>query len=122
LRFDAQLSALPVIPTPGDFNLDGHVDSADIASMLSAMTDLHQFQLDNGLTAAQTVTIANVNGDSGGIVDNADIQSLLVKLRNGGGSSNAVPEPPSLLLMLGALVGLGFTVRLPDRANAHKRP
>jgi hypothetical protein len=116
LRFDAQISALPVAPTAGDFNLDGHVDSADIAAMLSAMADLNQYQADNGLSAAQVATIADLNHN--GFIDNADIQSLISKLLAGNGSQSSVPEPSCFLLAFSALLALPLSqTRRPRQAS-----
>jgi hypothetical protein len=54
-----------------------------------------------------------MNGD--GIFNNADLQYLLNKLKNGGGSSEAVPEPAALeLLLVGFLMCM--LLRRSDRA------
>jgi hypothetical protein len=102
LRFDAQISALPVTPAPGDFNLDGHLDTSDIASMLTAMTNLSAFQSNSGLTPTQASTIADENHD--GTVNNADIQAFLNVLRSGGGTTTPVPEPSAIVLALSAFI------------------
>jgi hypothetical protein len=117
LRFDAQITAVPITPTLGDFNLDGQVDSAEIASMLSAMTNLNEFQTDNGLSNTDLMTIADVNRD--GKINNADVQALINKLLSGGGSAAPVPEPQSFVLALMAIAGLTFANR---RGTAHRMP
>jgi hypothetical protein len=86
---------------PGDFNRDGHVNAADIVAMEQALSNLPAYESAQGLNDSQLLGIADINGD--GIVNNADIQSLVNLLKSGGGSAAAVPEPPSLVLMLLAI-------------------
>ncbi|HTQ40990.1 MAG TPA: endonuclease [Pirellulales bacterium] len=81
----------------GDFNLDHHVDAADIAPMLAALADLNYYETNNRLTPADLLDIGDVNGD--GAVSYADMQALLSQLNAGHGSSLGVPEPSSLLLL-----------------------
>jgi hypothetical protein len=90
----------------GDFNLDGHVDAADIIAAEKALTNLTGYESQYGLTAATLNLVADVNGD--GYFTNADLQNLLVILKNGGGSADPVPEPSTFALLSGALL-LGFT-------------
>ena len=80
----------------GDFNQDNHVNSADIPVMPTALTDLNSYQTAKGLTAANLLTVADV--DKSGTVTNADAQALLTLLKSGGGSLSAVPEPAAALL------------------------
>ena len=87
---------------PGDFNQDSHVNAADIPVMLTALTDLKAYQTAKGLTAANLLTVADVN--KSGAVTNADAQALLTLLKNGGGSLNAVPEPATALLGCAGIV------------------
>jgi hypothetical protein len=89
----------------GDFNLDGHVNAADILPMEQALTNLINYKATYapGITGPQLAQIENVNGD--GTFNNADLQNLLNTLKSGGGSADPVPEPtPLVLLFLGALV------------------
>jgi hypothetical protein len=86
----------------GDFNLDGQRSTADISEMLSALTNLNAFQTSNGLQNADVSAIADVNQD--GQITLADLQALLLLLKNGGQSTNAVPEPSGLMLMGSAVI------------------
>jgi phosphatidylinositol-3-phosphatase len=87
---------------PGDFNRDGHVDAADIAAAMAALTDVPDYQAANGLTDPNLFrTIADVNKD--GSFNVADLQDLLILLQSGGGSADAVPEPATAVLALLAM-------------------
>jgi len=82
----------------GDFNRDGHVNAADIAPMEQALANPAGYEAaHNNLTASQLLLIEDVNGDQK--FTNADLQKLLVDLRNGGGSADPAPEPASFLLL-----------------------
>jgi T5SS/PEP-CTERM-associated repeat protein len=90
----------------GDVNQDDHVDVADVAAMEAALSDLSRYQTTHGsMNGAQLVSIGDLDGDNR--VTNADLQSLIDLLANGGGigapSSIAVPEPCALVL---AMIGL----------------
>jgi hypothetical protein len=81
--------------------------------MLTALTDLRGYESANSLNDAQLAAIGDLDGD--GKVTNADIQSLIVRLANGGGSGSlvAVPEPATLVLFLcGPIAGLSLARRL----------
>jgi hypothetical protein len=96
----------------GDFNLDGHVDAADIIAAEKALTNLTGYESQYGVTPANLNLVADVNGD--GYFTNADLQALLVILKNGGGSADPVPEPASWVLAFLALAmvsGTRFCVR-----------
>jgi hypothetical protein len=81
----------------GDFNRDGHVNAADIPSMMQALTDLNAYKTNYFLSTANLTAIGDFDTD--GRFTNADMQGLLSLLASGGGSATAVPEPSSLLLM-----------------------
>ncbi|HEY2827669.1 MAG TPA: dockerin type I domain-containing protein [Pirellulales bacterium] len=82
---------------PGDFNRDGHVNSADISAMEGALADLKSFKNANPeLSNSQLNYLEDVNGD--GTVNNADLQRLLTVLKTGGGTSTPVPEPGTIVL------------------------
>jgi hypothetical protein len=98
------IGVLSITGLPGDVNLDGHVDAADIQPMLKALSDLNKFQTDNALSDYGVRSIADVNGD--GQVTNADLQSLLIKLESGGGNTTPVSEPVGLALAAMGLVGI----------------
>ena len=85
---------------PGDFNHDGKVTSANAQAMLSALADLKTYQAANQLTNDELLALADLNGD--GHTTNADIQGLLALLSgtgSGSGSTTALPEPTSILLL-----------------------
>jgi endonuclease I len=96
--------------TAGDFNFDQHVDSSDIASLLSALTDLSDYESQNNLTPQDMLDLGDLNSD--GAFNNADLQAFLNLLLSGHGSTASVPEPASLgLLVLGSLCMLGVRAR-----------
>ena len=82
---------------PGDFNRDGHLNAADIVIMLQALADSNSFKTSNDLTAAAFTKLADLNGD--GQVTNADMQYILNDLLAGNGSTAAVSEPASFVLL-----------------------
>jgi hypothetical protein len=89
--------------SPGDFNLDHHVDDADFVHMMAALTDISAFQsAHSDLSSSDLLSIEDVNGD--GKFTNADLQALIDLLQAGQGSTS-VPEPEAgLLLAIGGLV------------------
>ena len=98
----------------GDFNRDGHVNAADIPAMLAALTDLNSYKATNSLSDANLLSIGDI--DSSGAVTNADVQALLDLLKSGGGSVDAVPEPPSIALM--ALAAVVFAESVGARRSS----
>jgi autotransporter-associated beta strand protein len=94
------LSVVDLNHVPGDFDRDHTVSSADINSMLVALTDLNTYKTTNGLSDADLLAIGDLNGD--GSFNNADIQGLLDLVANpiGIGSISAVPEPASFWLLI----------------------
>jgi len=88
----------------GDFNRDGHVDAADILPMMAALANPAAFQAAHtGLSNADLMAIEDVNGDTK--FNNADLQYLLNKFKLGGGQTDSVPEPSTLVL---AVVAFGM--------------
>ena len=68
----------------GDFNRDGQRNSADIGAMLSALSDLPDYQAQQELADSDLLTIGDLDDD--GAVTNADLQALLDLLKRGSGS------------------------------------
>jgi hypothetical protein len=102
-RIDA-LAHLTPFP---DFNGDGVVTVADLAPMLSAMSDTQTFMTANNLSSDDLLSMGDLNG--AGNVTNADVQGLINMLANGSGSASlsAVPEPPAVMLSaVAAVLGL----------------
>ena len=96
---------------PGDMNLDHHVNAADILPMEQALTNLNGYKATYvpGITDPHLALIDDVDGD--GSFTNADLQMLLVDLKNGGGSSDSVPEPPTIGLLALATLAIVFQCR-----------
>ena len=89
-------------PKKGDLDLDGSVTAADISALMAALADLDAYKAKFGLTGDDLVALSDVDSDS--VVTNADLQSLIVRLANGGGGSlAAVPEPTSFDLAVIAM-------------------
>jgi hypothetical protein len=87
----------------GDFNRDGHVDAADISIAEQALTNISGYQTAHSLTDPTLFNlVADVNGD--GKFTIADLQDLLLILKNGGGSADPVPEPSTFAMLVGSLL------------------
>ena len=80
----------------GDLNRDGHVNSADILSMMQALTNPLSYESTYDVSAADLQLIGDMNGDN--TFTNSDLQSLLNLLKSGGGSADSVPEPGTFVL------------------------
>ncbi len=72
---------------PGDFNLGGHVNAADIGPAMQALTNPTSYEAQYHVTAATLQALGDVNGD--GLLTNADLQRLLSVLKSGGGSTDS---------------------------------
>jgi hypothetical protein len=70
----------------GDFNLDGHVNAADIGPAMQALTNPTAYETQYHVTAATLQALGDVNGD--GQLTIADLQRLLSLLKSGGGSTD----------------------------------
>jgi GH35 family endo-1,4-beta-xylanase len=105
--------AILINPTPGDLDLDGKVTNADLQAELSALADPNGYEASTGLSAADLVTMGDVNGDHA--FDVGDLGALMNLLSGsaGGGSTSAVPEPSTFLLYVlgGSTAALSLTVR-----------
>ena len=93
---------------PGDMNLDGAVDTADVAAFVLALTDPQAYMDQFSVDQATMIAMGDINQD--GAFDTADVAPF-VQLLVGGDTS--VPEPGSLVLL-----GLGGLLLLRRRRTA----
>jgi hypothetical protein len=108
------LSVVNSTALPGDFNRDGHVNAGDILAMQNALADPSAFQQANsGLSAGDLLALEDINGD--GSFTPADLQAFLMDLKSGGGSTDVVPEPASILLAAAGMCGLLVSRRAAAR-------
>ncbi|HTQ38570.1 MAG TPA: dockerin type I repeat-containing protein [Pirellulales bacterium] len=96
------IGVISVTGMPGDFNLDGHVDAADVVAMEEALANPSAYEAANNLSTYQMLAIGDLNHD--GRVTTADLQTLQLDLKNGGGL--LVPEPAALQLAVLGFVGM----------------
>ena len=109
-------SVMPSQMTPGDFNFDGRIDATDLSAMTIALSDLNAYMQKSSVTASQLLTIADLDGNQ--VVTNSDYQMLLNKLKSGGGSTSAVPEPTTVFLL-----AVGFLIlAISNRRVAQTQP
>ncbi len=87
----------------GDMNLDGVVDTGDVAALVLALTDPATYMAEYGVDEATMTALGDINQD--GVFDTGDVAPFVQLLVGGGPPS--VPEPGSLALLgLGALASL----------------
>ncbi|HZZ26396.1 MAG TPA: calcium-binding protein, partial [Pirellulales bacterium] len=67
---------------PGDVNLNGSRDAADIVTMESALVSLSAYESANSLSAADALYVLDLNRD--GVISNTDLAALLNSLLNTG--------------------------------------
>jgi uncharacterized membrane protein len=91
----------------GDYNQDHHVNAADIAALELALTNLAAYKNQYGVTDAELLQIDQIPGEGTDNLNNSDLQALVTYLKNGGGSTNSVPEPSSACLAILAMVCFG---------------
>ena len=96
--FDLSMTVVPELA--GDMNLDGVVDTADVAALVLALTDPAAYMAQYGVDEATMIALGDINQD--GAFDTADVAPFVQLLVSG---DTSVPEPGSMaLLALGALV------------------
>ncbi|HEY2759660.1 MAG TPA: dockerin type I domain-containing protein, partial [Pirellulales bacterium] len=101
-----QVDALAhLLPFP-DFDADSAITLADISTMLSALSNPQKYETANNLSTDDFLSMSDINGD--GSVTNADLQALISMVANsaaGTGAVTSIPEPSSLLLFCGGVIG-----------------
>jgi hypothetical protein len=95
-----------------DVNLDGHVDTGDLAAMMIALSNPTAYAASKGEILQDLSLIGDANQDTK--FNNADIQKLIGLLKSGGGSQSAVPEPDGIVL-------IALTAAILMLATANKR-
>jgi ELWxxDGT repeat protein len=82
-----ELWMLPRRIVPGDIDLDGQSSVADVSVLMNAVSDLNAYEDRKSLSSQDLLAVADTNRD--GMVNNADIQSLIVRLANDIGPGSA---------------------------------
>lgn len=101
----------PALLAAGDVNRDGHINATDVAAMITALSDLYAYTAAHPpLTYGDAVSVLDLNSD--GLASNSDLQVLLDKLKSGGGTVSAVPEPSGAVTLLIGFILLAAAYRL----------
>ncbi len=93
----------------GDMNLDGVVDTGDVAPFVLALTDPEAYLAQFGVDEDTMIALGDINGD--GAFDTGDVASFVQLLV--GGDTPSLPEPGTL-----AMLGLGGLLVLRRRGLA----
>jgi hypothetical protein len=97
---------LQFAPLLGDLNRDFQMNNLDFQTLLIALADPAGYEAAHGLSAADFVSIGDVDGDgSVTIGDMAALQRLLVGNGVGAGSVSATPEPTAWVLVVIGVMG-----------------
>jgi hypothetical protein len=112
------ITAIPL----GDANLDGARNIADVQAILTALSDVASYKTTLHFADADVLALDDVSAE--GKFTNADVQSLIVLLANGGsGAISPVPEPAGSMLFVCGTIALILARRklISDESSAPRR-